>query len=99
MLFRSEAYKAQTVARAKGDVQRFTQVYDQWAKAKDITSERIYLETLEEVLRNVNKVMVDKSAAGPGVVPYLPLPELKPGQSMPKAPAPAPAPATTGGQR
>jgi membrane protease subunit HflK len=47
----------------------------------------------------VNKVMVDKSAAGPGVVPYLPLPELKPGQSMPKAPAPAPAPATTGGQR
>ena len=96
---KAEAYKAQTVARAKGDVQRFTQVYDQWAKAKDITSERIYLETLEEVLRNVNKVMVDKSAAGPGVVPYLPLPELKPGQSMPKAPAPAPAPATTGGQR
>ncbi len=94
---KAEAYKAQTVARAKGDVQRFTQVYDQWAKAKDITSERIYLETLEEVLRNVNKVMVDKSAAGPGVVPYLPLPELKSGQSVPKTPAPAPA--TTGGQR
>jgi len=94
---KAEAYKAQTVARAKGDVQRFTQVYDQYAKAKDITSERIYLETLEEVLRNVNKVMVDKSAAGPGVVPYLPLPERKPGQAMPKAPAPAPA--TTGGQR
>ena len=94
---KAEAYKAQTVARAKGDEQRFTQVYDQWAKAKDITSERIYLETLEEVLRNVNKVMVDKSAAGPGVVPYLPLPELKSGQSAPKPPAPAPA--TTGGQR
>jgi membrane protease subunit HflK len=94
---RAEAYKAQTVARAKGDVQRFTQVYDQWAVAKDITSERIYLETLEEVLRNVNKVLVDKSAAGPGVVPYLPLPELRSGQS-PKPPVP-PAPATTGGQR
>lgn len=94
---RAEAYKAQTVARAKGDVQRFTQVYDQWALAKDITSERIYLETLEEVLRNVNKVMVDKSAAGPGVVPYLPLPELKSGPSASKPPATAPA--TTGGQR
>lgn len=95
---KAEAYKAQTVARAKGDIQRFTQVYDQYAKAKDITSERIYLETLEEVLRNVNKVMVDKSAAGPGVVPYLPLPELRSGQSPPRAPAPAPAPAQ-GGQR
>ncbi len=94
---RAEAYKAQTVARAKGDVQRFTQVYDQWALAKDITSERIYLETLEEVLRNVNKVMVDKSAAGPGVVPYLPLPELRSGPPATKPPAPAPA--TTGGQR
>jgi membrane protease subunit HflK len=93
---KAEAYKAQTVARAKGDVQRFTQVYDQFAKAKDITSERIYLETLEEVLRNVNKVLVDKSAAGPGVVPYLPLPELKSGQTPPRAPAPTPAP---GGQR
>ena len=93
---KAEAYKAQTVARAKGDIQRFTQVYDQYAKAKDITSERIYLETLEEVLRNVNKVMVDKSAAGPGVVPYLPLPELRSGQTPPRAPAPAPA---QGGQR
>ena len=97
---KAEAYKAQTVARAKGDIQRFTQVYDQYAKAKDITSERIYLETLEEVLRNVNKVMVDKSAAGPGVVPYLPLPELRSGQTPPRSPAPAPAPAPAqGGQR
>lgn len=74
---RAEGYKAQTVARSKGDVQRFNQVYEQYAKAKDITSERIYIETIEEVLRNVNKVLVDKSAAGPGVLPYLPLPELR----------------------
>jgi membrane protease subunit HflK len=74
---KAEGYKAQTVARSKGDVQRFNQVYEQYAKAKDITSERIYIETIEEVLRNVNKVLVDKSAAGPGVLPYLPLPELR----------------------
>jgi membrane protease subunit HflK len=97
---KAEAYKAQTVARAKGDVQRFTQVYDQYAKAKDITTERLYIETIEEVLRNVNKVMVDKNG-GPGVVPYLPLPELRPNQSgtaLPRTPPP-PAPPTTGATR
>jgi membrane protease subunit HflK len=78
---RSEAYKAQIVARASGDAQRFNQVYEQYAKAKDITTERLYLDTMEEVLRNVNKVLVDKNSTGPGgVLPYLPLPELKPNQ-------------------
>ena len=43
-------------ARASGDAQRFDQVYAQWAKAKDITTERLYLDMMEEVLRNVNKV-------------------------------------------
>ncbi len=98
---KGEAYKAQTVARAKGDVQRFEQVYQQYAKAKDITTERLYLETIEDVLRNVNKVMIDKNG-GPGVVPYLPLPELKPGQSSPslqRAVPPPPPPAVTGGTR
>ena len=86
---KAEGYKAQKVASAKGDVQRFTQVYDQYAKAKDITSERLYLEAIEEVLRNVNKVMVDKNSSG--VVPYLPLPELRSGQP----PAPLPPRTTT----
>jgi len=94
---KGEAYKAQTVARAKGDAQRFNQVYEQYAKAKDITAERLYLETIEEVLRSVSKVLVDKAAAGPGVLPYLPLPELKGNPPPPKAPpAPAPAPASGG---
>jgi membrane protease subunit HflK len=87
---KAEAYKAQKIASAKGDIQRFNQVYDQYAKAKDITSERLYIEAIEEVLRNVNKVLIDKNGAG--VVPYLPLPELRGGQSaapMPSRPAPA----------
>ena len=74
---RAEAYKAQIVARASGDAQRFTQVYDQYAKAKDITTERLYLDTMEEVLRNVNKVLID-SKDGKSVLPYLPLSGLKP---------------------
>ncbi|MFI5002147.1 MAG: FtsH protease activity modulator HflK [Reyranellales bacterium] len=77
---KGEAYKAQIIARASGDAQRFDQVYEQYAKNKDITTERLYLDTMEEVLRNVNKVMIDKGASGSGVVPYLPLPELKTSQ-------------------
>ena len=94
---RAEGYKATTVARARGDAQRFDQVYGQWAKAKDITTERLYLETIEEVLRNANKVMVDKSGTATGVLPYLPLPDVR--QSTP-APVPsrqvAPAPGQGG---
>ena len=53
--------------------------------ASDITSERLYLETIEEVLRNVNKVMVDRNGTATGVLPYLPLPDLR-------QPTPPPAP-------
>jgi len=100
---KAEAYKALTVARAKGDAQRFDQVYEQYSKAKSITEERLYLETIEDVLRNTNKVLVDKSAAGPGVVPYLPLPELRPNspQQQPSSGTapPAPQPPAAGGSR
>jgi membrane protease subunit HflK len=95
---KAEAYKAQTVARAKGDTQRFDQVYQQYAKAKDITTERLYLETIEDVLHNMNKVVVDKNAAGAGVLPYLPLPELKPSQPATPAP-PRSGPVIQGGAR
>ena len=95
---KAEGYKAQIVARAKGDAQRFNQVYEQYAKAKDITTERLYLDTMEDVLRNANKVIVDKGAMGPGVVPYLPLPDLHSGAASPPASRPAP-PATPGGSR
>jgi membrane protease subunit HflK len=45
--------------------------------AKDITQQRIYLETMEEILRRTNKVVIDQAQGGPGVVPYLPLPEIQ----------------------
>ncbi|WIM11727.1 FtsH protease activity modulator HflK [Enhydrobacter sp.] len=94
---KAEAYKAETVARAKGDTRRFDQVYEQYVKAKDVTTERLYLETIEDVLHNMNKVVVDKKTAGPGVLPYLPLPELKP--SQPSPPPPRASTADQGGSR
>jgi len=74
----AEAYKQEVVARAQGDAERFDSVYAAYASAKDVTRQRIYLETLEEVLRNASKVIIDKDASGgQGVVPYLPLNELR----------------------
>ncbi|MGE0153377.1 MAG: FtsH protease activity modulator HflK [Reyranellaceae bacterium] len=84
-----EAYRTEVVNRAQGDAQRFISVYNQYAQAKDVTMERIYIETMEEVLRNVNKVLIDKSAGGSGVVPYLPLPALRNAPPANAAPAPA----------
>ena len=74
----AQAYKEQVVQRAEGAAQRFVSVYDQYAQAKDVTRRRIYLETLEAVLRPMNKIVIDSSAEGSsGVVPYLPLPEVQ----------------------
>jgi membrane protease subunit HflK len=95
---RAEAYKATIVARARGDAQRFDQVYEQYNKAKDITAERLYLETIEEVLRNVTKVMVDRNGTATGVLPYLPLPDLRQATPPPAPPRQAPAPGQTPGQ-
>ncbi len=79
----ADAYKQEVVARAEGDAKRFLSVEEAFERSKDVTTRRIYLETLEAVLKNTNKVIVDRSASGSGVVPYLPLPELKPRESTP----------------
>ena len=71
----AEAYKEQTVAIATGNAQRFDSVLAQYQKAKAITQRRIYLETMEQLLKGMNKVLVDSKAAG-GAVPYLSLNEL-----------------------
>jgi membrane protease subunit HflK len=73
----AQAYRQEVVARADGNAQRFISVYDEYVKAQDVTIKRIYLETMEDVLRDMNKVVIDSSASGAGVVPYLPLPELE----------------------
>ncbi|THV10686.1 FtsH protease activity modulator HflK [Rhizobium rhizophilum] len=67
------AYKDQVVKEAEGEAQRFISIYDEYVKAPDVTRQRIYLETMENVLRNSNKVIMGDQQ---GVVPYLPLNEL-----------------------
>ena len=75
----AEAYRQEVVNRAQGDANRFNSVYQAYRQSKDVTTTRIYLETLEGIFSNVNKVIIDSEVgkAGGGVVPYLPLPEIK----------------------
>ena len=87
----AEAYHAEIVARSQGDADRFTDVYNAFKVAQDVTVQRLYIETMEEILKNSNKIIIDKSAEGQsGVLPYLPLPSLL-GQTPP-APAAASTP-------
>ncbi len=74
----AEAYAQEVVARADGESQRFIAVYDEFKQARDVTTRRIYIDTMAKVLGNMNKVLIDGSASSAGgVVPYLPLPELE----------------------
>lgn len=68
------AYRDQKVAIAQGDADRFKEVLIAYNMAKDVTAKRLYLETMETVLGNAHKVIIDK--AGANAVPYLPLQEL-----------------------
>ena len=71
------AYKNRVVQEATGEAQRFVSVYDEYAKAPEVTRKRLFLETMEKVLGGSNKVIVEQGGNGQGVVPYLPLPELQ----------------------
>jgi membrane protease subunit HflK len=89
-----EAYKRQTVAKAEGDTSRFKAIYEQFTKAPMVTRQRLYLETMEQILANNPKVIIDRAQGGAGVVPYLPLPEIQkrlgapPAQNEPARPQP-----------
>src|SRR4029077_4381991 len=73
----ADAYRQEITARSQGDADRFLSVYNAFKVAQDVTVQRLYLETMEEILKNSNKVIIDKSAqGGNGVLPYLPLPPL-----------------------
>lgn len=71
----ANAYRDQTVAVAKGQADRFVKVYESFKEAPDLTRQRLYLETMSDILSKTDKVIVDDKA-GAGVVPYLPLPAL-----------------------
>jgi len=73
----AQAYRERTVAEARGQTSRFTQVLDEYQKAREVTRQRMYLETMERVLGGVDKVLIDPSAVrqgqSGGVLPVLPL--------------------------
>ncbi|MBD0865703.1 MAG: FtsH protease activity modulator HflK [Rhodobacteraceae bacterium] len=81
ILEQAEAYRAQVVNEATGEASRFSAVLEEYLKAPDVTRKRLYLETMEQVLGDVDKIILDGDVNGNGgangVVPYLPLNELR----------------------
>lgn len=70
---RAEAYRQQKIEISNGEAKRFLAVYEQYRQEKDITRRRLYLESMKEVLQGMDKVLIDKTDGGSGVLPYLPL--------------------------
>ncbi len=83
LLEQAEGYRAQVVNEAAGEASRFTAVLGEYLKAPEVTRKRLYLETMEQVLGSVSIILLDENQGGQGVVPYLPLNELR------RAPAPS----------
>lgn len=79
LLEEAEGYRARVVNEAQGEASRFSAVLEEYSKAPEVTRKRLYLETMEQVLGDVNKVILDPNTGGEGqgVVPYLPLNELQ----------------------
>lgn len=72
----AQGYKESVISRATGDADRFNSVLSAYQNGKDVTKERMYIETMESVLTNAQKIIMDDKSSK-GVVPYLPLNELK----------------------
>ncbi|ABF53958.1 protease modulator HflK [Sphingopyxis alaskensis] len=69
----ARAYQQQVLERARGDTSAFDQIYEQYRLAPEVTRQRLYYETMEAVLSNVDKTIVEAR----GVTPYLPLNEVQ----------------------
>ncbi|WP_413720324.1 FtsH protease activity modulator HflK [Silicimonas sp. MF1-12-2] len=84
VLEQAEAYRARVVNEAQGEASRFSAVLQEYLQAPDVTRRRLYIETLEKVLGDVDKIILDEGAggSGQGVVPYLPLNELRRGTAQ-----------------
>ena len=76
MVQNATAEKEKLVKEAEGQAARFTAFYQTYVANKDITTRRMYLETMQDVLSKSQKVIIDENGKGSGVVPYLPLPDI-----------------------
>ena len=71
------AYREQLIKEAEGEAKRFLSVFEAYKGNKAVTTKRLYLERMQDVLKNASKIIIDSSGGGQGVVPYLPLPEIQ----------------------
>ncbi len=83
ILEQAEGYRARVVNEAEGEASRFLAVLGEYRNAPEVTRKRLYLETMEQVLGTVDKIILDESISGggagggTGVIPFLPLNELR----------------------
>ena len=76
MIEQAQAYRDRIIKESQGEAERFLKVYEAYTLNPDVTRQRIYLETVQKVLQNTDKVIME---GGSGVVPYLPLDQLRRG--------------------
>jgi len=76
-LEQAAAYRERLIKEADGEAKRFVSVYEAYLTGKDVTVRRLYLERMQDVLKKSEKVIIENGQGGTGVVPYLPLPEIK----------------------
>ncbi len=69
----AKAYKEEVVANAQGQASRFNAIYLEYSKSKVVTKKRMYLEQMEKVYRDIDKVIIDKNISKTGAIPYLPI--------------------------
>jgi membrane protease subunit HflK len=96
MVQQAEGYKSQRVIRAQGDAERFLKTLAEYGKAKAVTRDRLYLESIERVMPTMEKFILDNDGKSGGVVPLLPLKGLTP---APVPASPETTPTTTADRR
>lgn len=78
----ASAYKERIIKEAEGEAERFLAVYKTYVGAKDVTTRRLFLERMQQIMSESEKIIIDtESGGGQGVVPYLPLNELRKGST------------------
>jgi len=83
----ANAYKEQVVNLARGEIQSFLSVYETYRQAKDVTAWRMYMDSMDQLLKKSGKVIIDSSGKGlSGVVPYMPLSESRDKSAAPATP-------------
>jgi modulator of FtsH protease HflK len=89
----AEAYRSRIIAQAQGDAQRFKALLTEYQRAPQVTRDRLYLETMQQIYSSVTKILID-SRSGSNLL-YLPLDKIIQGVSQGGAAAPAPEPMPT----